>query len=80
MLLCGWNWRVALLVFEEDYAFMRASCHQTEYHPIYATLIGTSGTDTMLVKLVEATFQQAQWRSAVDKGRFAFPAGQNTKA
>ncbi|KAG5978776.1 hypothetical protein E4U55_005951 [Claviceps digitariae] len=53
--------------------------HQTEYHPIYATLLGPGGSDTMLVKLVEATFQQAQWRTTVDKGRFAFPVGQDGK-
>ncbi|KAG5938100.1 hypothetical protein E4U53_008085 [Claviceps sorghi] len=34
--------------------------HQTEYHPVYAALLGASGSDTMLVKLVEATFQQAR--------------------
>ncbi|KAG5915992.1 hypothetical protein E4U42_007852 [Claviceps africana] len=48
--------------------------HETEYHPVYAALLGASGSDTMLVKLVEATFQKARWRTRVDKGRSAFPA------
>ncbi|KAG6006161.1 hypothetical protein E4U21_007271 [Claviceps maximensis] len=53
--------------------------HQPEYHPVYATVFGASGSDTMLVKLVQATFQQAQWRTSVDKGRLAFPEGHNTR-
>ncbi|KAK2616650.1 hypothetical protein QQS21_000473 [Conoideocrella luteorostrata] len=53
--------------------------HQTEYHPVYGTILGPKGSDSMLVKLVEATFQQAQWRTRVDKARFAFPPGQNAR-
>lgn len=52
---------------------------QTEYHPIYSTILGPKGSDTMLVKLVEATFQQAQWRTKVDTGRFTFPPSQNAR-
>ncbi|TWU74878.1 hypothetical protein ED733_003036 [Metarhizium rileyi] len=52
---------------------------QTEYHPIYSTILGPQGSDTMLVKLVEATFQQAQWRTKVDKGKIAFPPAQNAR-
>ena len=33
----------------------------------------------MLVKLVEATFQQAQWRTSVDTGRTALPVAPNAR-
>lgn len=52
---------------------------QTEYHPIYSTILGPKGSDTVLVKLVEATFQQAQWRTKVDTGRYTFPLAQNAR-
>lgn len=50
-----------------------------EYHPVYGAVLGPEGSDTMLVKLVQAAFQQAQWRTRVDKGRYAFPPAQNAR-
>ncbi|KAG8408516.1 hypothetical protein J3458_019550 [Metarhizium acridum] len=52
---------------------------QPEYHPVYGAILGPKGSDTMLVKLVEAAFQQAQWRTRVDRGRYAFPPAQNAR-
>lgn len=46
---------------------------------MYGTVIGPRGSDTVLVKLVESAFRQAQWRTTVDKGRFAFPPAQNAR-
>jgi hypothetical protein len=49
---------------------------------VCGAIIGPRGSDTMLVKLVEATLQQAQWRTwrtSVDTGRIAFPPAQNAR-
>ncbi|KHN94039.1 Amidase signature domain protein [Metarhizium album ARSEF 1941] len=51
---------------------------QPEHHPIYGAILGPRGSDAMLVKLAEAAFQQAQWRTKVDRGRYAFAPAQDS--
>ncbi|GAB0138701.1 hypothetical protein EsDP_00006927 [Epichloe bromicola] len=62
-----------------QFSYESTVSHRTEHHPIYATVLGPRGSDAMLVKLVQATFQQARWRTRVDEGRFAFPPDQNAR-
>lgn len=62
-----------------QYPYRSNISHQLEYHAIHATLIGANGSDTMLVKLLQATFEQAQWRTKLDKGRFVFPPNRRAK-
>ncbi|KAG6019521.1 hypothetical protein E4U40_006962 [Claviceps sp. LM458 group G5] len=62
-----------------QYPYKSNISHQVEYHAIHATLIGANGSDTMLVKLLQATFEQAQWRTKLDKGRFVFPPSRRAK-
>ncbi|KAK1244205.1 hypothetical protein MKX08_002343 [Trichoderma sp. CBMAI-0020] len=50
---------------------------RTESRPFSGSVMGPSGSDMMLIQLVKAAFEHAQWRSQVDAGRLAFPEGSN---
>ncbi|OTA05196.1 hypothetical protein A9Z42_0058720 [Trichoderma parareesei] len=48
---------------------------QNEGRPFSGSILGSPGSDMMLLRLVKAAFDRAEWRSSVDPGRLAFPQG-----
>ncbi|KAL3419102.1 glutamyl-tRNA(Gln) amidotransferase [Phlyctema vagabunda] len=52
---------------------------RTEYLPIAASLVGTKGSDLMLVKLAADVLNSASWPTTVGVGRFMFDATGNTQ-
>ncbi|UKZ93354.1 uncharacterized protein TrAFT101_008270 [Trichoderma asperellum] len=52
---------------------------RTESRPFSGSIMGPAGSDVMLIQLVKAAFEHAEWRSQVDAGRLAFPEGSNAE-
>lgn len=50
-----------------------------EYLPVSASVLGTRGSDTALIDLVKKAFEQAEWRTKINTGRFAFPVEKNAR-
>ncbi|KAL7808789.1 hypothetical protein V8C44DRAFT_350817 [Trichoderma aethiopicum] len=49
--------------------------NQDEDRPLSSSILGPHGSDVMLLQLVKAAFDRAEWRSWVGPGRLAFPQG-----
>ncbi|KAK6452929.1 hypothetical protein FP744_10009180 [Trichoderma asperellum] len=52
---------------------------RTESRPFSGSIMGPAGSDVMLIQLVKAAFEHAEWRSQVDAGRLAFPEDSNAE-
>ncbi|KAM5452134.1 hypothetical protein MaudCBS49596_003488 [Microsporum audouinii] len=53
--------------------------NQTEYAPIFSTLVGAPGTDLTLVKVAEDALKKAGWPTDILTGRFMFEVGDNER-
>ncbi|KAM5460203.1 hypothetical protein MferCBS49748_007745 [Microsporum ferrugineum] len=53
--------------------------NQTEYAPIFSTLVGAPGTDLTLVKVAEDALKRAGWPTDILTGRFMFEVGDNER-
>ncbi|KAJ4396444.1 hypothetical protein N0V93_000663 [Gnomoniopsis smithogilvyi] len=52
---------------------------RTEYRPICVSVMGTRGSDSTLLRLVEEALRSAHWRTKVETGRYTFPLGGNSR-
>ncbi|KAJ2977834.1 hypothetical protein NUW58_g7686 [Xylaria curta] len=50
---------------------------RVEIHPVAGSIAGASGSDRMLIKLVEQALKKAGWPTQVTCGRYAFPLSED---